>query len=151
MLDIKFVRENPELVIYKDGNVSEVIDATTIENYDDLIKEIIKVVDDFYGKDIKNNNEFGRIINNKHMNRLKNILECESVIIATGGLSYPRTGSTGDGYKFAKSLGHTITELKGSLVPLRINSPFIPRLMGLSLKNISIKVLLLKSKQCPTS
>ena len=53
--------------------------------YDDLIKEFIKVVDDFYGKDIKNNNEFGRIINYKHMNRLKNILECDKNKIVYGG------------------------------------------------------------------
>ena len=53
--------------------------------YDDLIKEFIKVVDDFYGKDIKNNNEFGRIINHKHMNRLKNILECDKNKIVYGG------------------------------------------------------------------
>lgn len=70
----------------------------------------------------------------------KRMVRCSSVIIATGGLSYPRTGSTGDGYKFAKKLGHSVTELKGSLVPLKISSPYIGRLMGLSLKNIAIKV-----------
>lgn len=69
------------------------------------------------------------------------VITCSSVIIATGGISYPRTGSTGDGYIFARKIGHNVTELKGSLVPLCIRSPYIPKLMGLSLKNISIKVL----------
>ena len=70
----------------------------------------------------------------------KNKIPFESVIIATGGMSYPRTGSTGDGYKFAKSLGHTVTEIKGSLVPLTIKSGYIPKLMGLSLRNVGVKV-----------
>lgn len=77
----------------------------------------------------------------------KNKIPCSSVVVATGGLSYPRTGSTGDGYKFAKALGHTITELKGSLVPLTVKSPYIPKLMGLSLRNIAIKVYK-NSKEC---
>lgn len=67
-------------------------------------------------------------------------IRCSSVVIATGGVSYPRTGSTGDGYKFARKLGHTITQLSPSLVPLVIKSPYIPALMGLSLKNVAVKV-----------
>lgn len=68
----------------------------------------------------------------------KRAVKCDSVVIATGGVSYPLTGSTGDGYKFAKDLGHTITELKPSLVPLTVKEDYIGRLQGLSLKNISI-------------
>ncbi len=67
-------------------------------------------------------------------------VKCSSVVIATGGVSYPRTGSTGDGYRFAKKLGHSIVATKGSLVPLSVKSPYISKLMGLSLKNISVKV-----------
>ncbi len=67
-------------------------------------------------------------------------IRCSSVIVATGGLSYPRTGSTGDGYRFAKKLGHTVTDLKGSLVPLVIKSPYVSELMGLSLKNVVVRV-----------
>ncbi len=67
-------------------------------------------------------------------------IKCSSVVIATGGKSYPKTGSTGDGYKFAKKLGHSVTELKASLVPLNIKSEHITALMGLSLKNAAIKV-----------
>lgn len=69
------------------------------------------------------------------------ILNCDKVIIATGGKSYPLTGSTGDGYKFAKELGHTVTDLKPSLVPLETVESWIKELQGLSLKNISIKLI----------
>ena len=63
---------------------------------------------------------------------------CDSVIIATGGISYPSTGSTGDGYVFAKKTGHKIIEPKPSLVGLELSgSDFVP-LQGLSLKNVSI-------------
>ena len=62
-------------------------------------------------------------------------------IIATGGASYPLTGSRGEGQKFAKKLGHTIIELKPSLVPIELNEPCLKDLMGLSLKNISLSIL----------
>ncbi len=63
------------------------------------------------------------------------------VLIATGGLSYPQTGSTGDGYELARQAGHTITELKPSLVPLNAHEGFCADLQGLSLRNIALKVL----------
>ncbi len=74
--------------------------------------------------------------------KLKNgsIDECNSVILSTGGLSYPLTGSTGDGYKMAKEVGHTVTKLYPSLVPLKVSEEWINELMGLSLKNISIMI-----------
>ncbi|WP_195999405.1 NAD(P)/FAD-dependent oxidoreductase [Clostridium sp. 1001271B_151109_B4] len=62
-------------------------------------------------------------------------------ILATGGASYPLTGSRGEGQKFAKSLGHTIIDLKPSLVPIELNEPWLKELMGLSLKNISLSIL----------
>ena len=65
---------------------------------------------------------------------------CKSVILATGGLAYPSTGSTGDGYKMAGDLGHTITPLSGSLVPLNAQPDICSRLQGLTLKNIRLKV-----------
>lgn len=65
----------------------------------------------------------------------------DKIIIATGGLSYPGTGSTGDGYKLAKQAGHKITELVPSLVPLEIHEGFCSDLMGLSLRNTAIKVV----------
>ncbi len=68
------------------------------------------------------------------------ILPADSVILATGGMSYPLTGSTGDGYKMAQDLGHTVTELKPSLVPLTIHEGFCTHLSGLSLKNVTLSV-----------
>ena len=70
----------------------------------------------------------------------KRCLKCNSVIIATGGMSYPLTGSTGDGYRFAKKIGHTVTDIKPSLVPLELNESYVKSLMGLSLKNVELKV-----------
>ena len=65
----------------------------------------------------------------------------QKVIIATGGKSYPLTGSTGDGYHLARQAGHTIVAPVPSLVPLEIHEGFCSELMGLSLRNVSIKVL----------
>ncbi|MCD8819859.1 NAD(P)/FAD-dependent oxidoreductase [Staphylococcus gallinarum] len=69
--------------------------------------------------------------------------QSKSLIIATGGTSVPQTGSTGDGYKFATSLGHTITELFPTEVPITSAEPFIKdkRLKGLSLKDVGVSVL----------
>ena len=68
-------------------------------------------------------------------------LEAEKVILATGGKSYPLTGSTGDGYQIAKKLGHTVTPIKPSLVPLEShNIKECKNLQGLSLKNVEIKL-----------
>ena len=64
----------------------------------------------------------------------------DSVVIATGGLSYPKTGSTGDGYKFARQAGHTVTELGGSLVGVRLYGSECAEAMGLSLKNCGLKL-----------
>ncbi len=70
-----------------------------------------------------------------------NEIYAECVIVATGGLSYPGTGSTGDGYNLARQAGHNITELVPSLVPLEIHEGFCTDLMGLSLRNTAIKVV----------
>ncbi|MDY0234507.1 MAG: NAD(P)/FAD-dependent oxidoreductase [Gudongella sp.] len=67
------------------------------------------------------------------------VINCKKLIIATGGKSYTATGSTGDGYNFAKSLGHTITDLKPSLVPMELSNEWVGDLMGLSLKNVLLK------------
>ncbi len=69
------------------------------------------------------------------------VFPCDSVIVATGGKSYPRTGSTGDGYAFAKTVGHTVIPPKASLVPLVSDDEFCKKLQGLALKNVSVKVV----------
>lgn len=68
----------------------------------------------------------------------KSNIPCDRVVVATGGKSYPLTGSTGDGYILARSVGHKVTAIKPSLVPLVCSNNFVPKLQGLSLKNISV-------------
>ena len=69
------------------------------------------------------------------------IINADKVIIATGGMSYPQMGSTGDGYDLAKQAGHTIVEPKPSLVPLVAHEGFCTDLMGLSLKNAALRII----------
>ena len=65
----------------------------------------------------------------------------DSCIIATGGLSYPSTGSTGDGYRWAEALGHKVTEQSPGLVPLETKESWVKALQGLSLRNVNVTVL----------
>ena len=67
-------------------------------------------------------------------------MEGDHVLVATGGLSYQSTGSTGDGYRFAEETGHKVKELSPSLVPLKTKEDYIPRLQGLSLKNSELTI-----------
>ena len=64
----------------------------------------------------------------------------DAVIVATGGISYPSTGSTGDGYRFARKCGHKVSELSPSLVPMEVKEWYAGELMGLSLRNIEIRI-----------
>ena len=68
----------------------------------------------------------------------KKFISADAVILATGGASYPATGSTGDGFKFAKNLGHTVTPILPALVPLEVEEDFVRDLQGLSLKNVRV-------------
>ena len=67
-------------------------------------------------------------------------LSCRCCIVCTGGMSYPLTGSDGDGYRMAKALGHTVSPLRPSLVPLESPDPCCARLQGLSLRNVELRV-----------
>lgn len=107
-----------------------------LEVVDKLKKEMdkckIKVIVNTAIKDIVvDNNKVTGVIADK-------FYDADKVILATGGLSYPTTGSTGDGYKFAKKLGHTVTPLKASLVPIETYEG--KELQGLSLKNVKITI-----------
>ena len=82
---------------------------------------------------VKNGQAVGVKTKNSELNGSK-------IILATGGKSYPITGSTGDGYKMAMELGHTVTDLKPSLIPLTSNDETCKNLQGLSLKNVAIKL-----------
>ena len=68
------------------------------------------------------------------------IISADCVILATGGMSYPVTGSTGDGYKMAKTLGHTVTQLTPSLIGLECHEGFCTKIAGLSLKNVTLSI-----------
>ena len=65
---------------------------------------------------------------------------CSTVLLCTGGASYPLTGSTGDGYRFAQQFGHTVTPLRASLVPLESNDPWCAEMQGFSLRNVTLTV-----------
>lgn len=77
----------------------------------------------------------------------KKEIQCDAVIVATGGVSYPLTGSTGDGYRFAKKYGHTIIDPKPSLIGLEICESFVSELEKLSLRNIKIELYNGKNKK----
>ena len=68
------------------------------------------------------------------------VLEAERVILATGGFSYQTTGSTGDGYRFARELGHTVTQITPSLVPFYVKETCAARMQGLALKNVQVRI-----------
>ena len=114
----------------------------------DKSSDIIKALDKFLknsGVNVKLNSEIVDIIieDNKVLGVVmkgKEKVLAQSVIIATGGLSYPVTGSDGAGYVFAKKGGHIISGLYPSLVPLKVSQKWCYILQGLSLKNISIEV-----------
>lgn len=73
-------------------------------------------------------------------------IACKAIILATGGLSYPATGSTGDGHRLAAALGHTVVDVKPSLVPLESPDPFCGQMQGLALKNVALTVKNQKKK-----
>ncbi len=68
-------------------------------------------------------------------------ISADAVVVATGGISYRTTGSTGDGYRFAEELGHSVTELSPSLVPIETADGWAEKLQGLSLRNVEVTVL----------
>ena len=75
------------------------------------------------------------------------VYRADSVIVATGGASYPATGSTGDGYRLAASVGHTIVPIRPALVPLETAGDVAPRLQGLSLRHVTVQVWVNGEKQ----
>ena len=96
----------------------------------------VKIMTDCEVKEIvKNKDRIAKVI-------LKNgrEIKAKNYIIATGGKSYPGTGSTGDGYKWAKELGHKVSKLRPALVPLRIKESWPKKIQGLSLKNVELTV-----------
>jgi len=77
----------------------------------------------------------------KGIKTAKGFVACEAVVVATGGKSYAATGSTGDGYKWATALGHTVLSPRPALVPLNIQESWTKELQGVALKNVEVKLL----------
>ena len=110
----------------------------------DVLNTLLKILKKLKVK-ILTNTEAEKIIIEKAQVKgvkVKNgtVLNGEKIILATGGKSYPVTGSTGDGYKIAMELGHAITKIKPSLIPLVSDNEICKDMQGLSLKNVSIKL-----------
>lgn len=115
------------------------------EKSSDIVKALGKFMEQ-NGVDLKLNHKVEDLIvkNNKITKAIVNgkTIDVANVIIATGGLSYPVTGSNGDGHKMAKKLGHKITKLYPSLVPLKASEKWCKDLQGLSLKNVELSVFI---------
>lgn len=132
-LGLKIKTERGSRVFPESDKSYDVIDVLKKElerqsvmvRYHSEVARVIIKDDSFYGLKLKNSKEE---------------LTGDALIIATGGLSYASTGSTGDGYSFAKAMGHSVTELSPSLVSIHTGEDFVRELMGLSLKNIKISI-----------
>ena len=130
---LKTKEERGNRVFPVTDRASDVLDALIKK----LKKQGVKIITNCKVDEILT--EENRVIGVKAQNK---IYEADKIILATGGKSYPTTGSTGDGYKFAKKLGHTIIEPKPSLVALETRGQSIEicqKLQGLTLKNVGIK------------
>ena len=131
-LGVKTKVERGGRIFPESDEASEVIDA--------LIKRLA-----ILGVEVKTNSPVKEILSEKK--KIVGVLvggkifKCDALILATGGISYPATGSTGDGFKFARKLGHTVTEILPALVPLETEEEFVKDLQGLSLRNVRVKLL----------
>ena len=110
----------------------------------DVLKCFTKKIKDLPIK-VEYNTTVQEILTENHqvigVKTINNVIKADKVILATGGKSYPLTGSTGDGYELARKLGHTITKIKPSLVPLEsYDKNMCKNLQGLSLKNVKIQL-----------
>ena len=111
----------------------------------DNAADIVQVLEDFIRKNRVEVLKEQVISIEKFQNKffvktLNGTIECDKVIFTTGGKSYPGTGSTGDGYKFAKKFGHNIITPRSALIPFDIKEEFPKLLQGLTLKNIRVKI-----------
>ena len=109
----------------------------------DVIKALSKMLDE-KNVEVRLNSEVKSIEKKEDVFKItlgdKKVLECDAVILTTGGLSYPGTGSTGDGLRFAGALGHSVKKCTPSLVPLETKQLWCRDLQGLSLKNTGLKM-----------
>lgn len=132
-LDVPLKVERGDRVFPTSDKSSDIIAAFNKE----LIKKGVKIVLNSKVKDILCTNKSITSVILQSGEEIK----ADSFILCTGGVSYPQTGSSGDGYKFAKKLGHNIIKPKPSLVPIEIKEDWIKDLQGLSLKNVELSVI----------
>lgn len=136
-LGLKFKVERGNRVFPESDHSSDVISALSRE-----LKRFgvtVELFSEVTGIKTENNRFDGVQVKNTNTGRTK-FYKGDYVIIATGGKSYPQTGSTGDGYRFAKELGHTITSLSPALVPFTAKEEWVKELQGLSLKNVFVDI-----------
>ncbi|KJS22513.1 MAG: FAD-dependent oxidoreductase [Clostridiaceae bacterium BRH_c20a] len=138
-LGVKLKKERGGRVFPQSDSSKDIVDA--------LIKYLNQArVNIITGTDVKN-----IIINNDQAQGVfldnGTTISADRIIIATGGVSFPGTGSTGDGYHWAKKTGHTIIPLRPSLIPLEVDEEWVKELQGLSLKNVSVCIKNQKGKK----
>ena len=111
----------------------------------DIIRALEKELRDNNVNILLNTNVTKLISNNNEIEAVEldndKVMKADFFVVTTGGMSYPTTGSTGDGYKFAKKVGHSIIDPKGALVPLQCKDAWINGVQGLSLKNVELKIM----------
>ncbi len=133
-------QEGVKTKVERGGRVFPVSDKSQ-----DVLDALIKILERLKVKILTNTEVKKILVNDGEVKGVKlstgEELNADKVILATGGKSYPITGSTGDGYILAKDLGHTITSIKPALVPLVSNDDSCSRLQGLSLRNVAIKLM----------
>ncbi len=115
------------------------------DSAEDVLKCFIREMKKYKNITIKTNSKVEKILTENNVVKGVELesgekIEASKVILATGGKSYPGTGSTGDGYKMVERLGHTIEKVKGSLVPLTADKVLCQSMQGLSLKNVKIEI-----------
>ncbi len=136
-LGVKTKVERGERVFPQSDSAKEVADA--LKKY--ALSKNVTLINDEVIKLLTDNNKITGV------KTKKDVFKADYVILATGGCSYPLTGSDGGGYKLAKSIGHSIITPKPSLIPIVTNEKWVKDLMGLSLKNIEISVFNSKNKK----
>ena len=130
-IGVKFIEERGKRIFPKEGGSQRVLDALLMQ----CRKNNVKILRSTPVNALKvKNNHIGYIIT------ANDEYTADKYIIATGGKSYPRTGSTGDGYDFARQAGHTITPLYPSLVPVRTRETWPKLASGCDLKNVRVTV-----------
>jgi len=140
-----FESRGVELKIERGGRVFPVSDSA--RDVVSALKKFLREnkVEIMYSADVKGFEHEGDEIKAVKLTGNKK-LKTKNLLIATGGLSYPVTGCTGDGFKWAKDFGHTVTEPAPALVPLKIKEPWTKKLQGLTLKNVGLTAFQDKKK-----